>query len=56
MNEIEDFIRWYEDRTDYRNEHYYIIEKNYKIRAFASRKDYIVVDKILQLEVMEHED
>ncbi|MCT4564478.1 MAG: LamG domain-containing protein [Maledivibacter sp.] len=52
MSDIEDFIDWFEDRDD----PYYIIEKDYNIGPFESRKDYIVADKILQFEVMEYND
>ncbi|WP_432408578.1 hypothetical protein [Wukongibacter sp. M2B1] len=52
INEVDDFIDWFEDRDD----PYYIIEKDYNIGPFESRKDYIVADKILQFEVMEYED
>ncbi|WP_432664897.1 fibronectin type III domain-containing protein [Wukongibacter baidiensis] len=52
MDEVEDFIDWFEDGDD----PYYIIEKDYNIGPFESRKDYIVADKILQFEVMEYED
>ncbi|WP_432664885.1 hypothetical protein R9X47_01325 [Wukongibacter baidiensis] len=56
MNDVDDFIDWYEDRADDREEAYYKIEKNYNIGPFESRKDYIVFDKISQFEVMEYED
>jgi hypothetical protein len=52
MSDVEDFIDWFEDRDD----PYYIIEKDYNIGPFESRKDYIVADKILQFEVMEYND
>ncbi|WP_432408303.1 fibronectin type III domain-containing protein [Wukongibacter sp. M2B1] len=52
IDDVEDFIDWFEDRDD----PYYIIEKDYNIGPFESRKDYIVADKILQFEVMEYED
>jgi hypothetical protein len=52
MSDIEDFIDWFEDRDD----PYYIIEKDYNIGSFESRKDYIVADKILQFEVVEYND
>lgn len=52
MSDVEDFIDWYEDRDD----PYYIIEKDYNIGPFESRKDYIVADKILQFEVMEYNE
>ncbi len=52
IDEVEDFIDWFEDQND----PYYIIEKDYNIGPFESRKDYIVADKISQFEVMEYED
>jgi hypothetical protein len=54
MSDVEDFIDWYEDRADDRGKPYYIVEKDYNIGPFESRKDYLVFDKILQFEVMEY--
>lgn len=54
MSDVQDFIAWYEERADDRGKPYYIIEKNYNIGPFESRKDYLAFDKILQFEVMEY--
>ncbi|MCT4563463.1 MAG: hypothetical protein N4A68_04015 [Maledivibacter sp.] len=56
MDDVNDFIDWYEDSIDDKDDPYYTIEKDYNIGPFESKKDYIVADKILQFEVMEYED
>lgn len=50
MKEVNDFIDWYNKELS----SYYIIEKDYNIGAFESRKDYIIKNKIVNFEVMEY--
>ncbi|MGD1838545.1 MAG: Kelch repeat-containing protein [Nitrososphaeraceae archaeon] len=56
MNEINDFIEWYDIRTEGNGKAYYKIVKDYNIGTFESRKDYIVYNKINCFEVLEYLD
>jgi hypothetical protein len=50
IKEVNDFIDWYNKESS----SYYIIEKDYNIGPFESRKDYIIKNKIVNFEVMEY--
>lgn len=53
-DEIKAFINWYNGRTNGSGLKYYVINKNYNIGPFSSRKDHIVFDQISDFEVMEY--
>lgn len=55
MKEIKDFIDWYEDRASGNGKEAYIINKNYNIGPFLSRKDHIAFSKIESFEVKEYQ-
>ncbi|MMZ54607.1 Amylopullulanase precursor [compost metagenome] len=53
-DEIKAFINWYNRRTNGSGLKYYVINKNYNIGPFSSRKDHIVFDQISDFEVMKY--
>ncbi|MCT4507474.1 MAG: hypothetical protein N4A48_01725 [Tepidibacter sp.] len=52
IKDVNDFIDWYDKESG----SYYIIEKDYNIGPFESRKDYIIKNKIVNFEVMEYNE
>ncbi|AHF10631.1 MULTISPECIES: SPRY domain-containing protein [Dehalobacter] len=56
MTQVNDFINWYDGRTEGTGRNYYIMNKNFNLGPFQSRKDYLVFDKIMNFEVMEYQE
>ncbi|HMM22954.1 MAG TPA: hypothetical protein PKA10_19770 [Selenomonadales bacterium] len=50
--EIDAFISWYNAKAGGIGSNYYIISKSFNLGPFASRKDYLVFDQIINFEVM----
>ena len=56
MSEIYVFINWYDNRANGTGKAYYCINKNYNVKPFFSRKDYIIFDKILDFEIKDYNE
>ena len=54
MAEVNEFIDWYNDRTNGNGNNYYIMNKDFNLGPFNSREDYIIFDKILYFEIMRY--
>lgn len=52
-SEVDTFIDWYNSRSAGMGLSYYIINKDFNIGPFTSRKDHLVFDKIQDFEIME---
>jgi hypothetical protein len=54
MDEINDFIKWYDNRATGTGLPHYTFNKDFNLGPFLSRKDYLVFDKIQNFEVLEY--
>ncbi|KWX75859.1 hypothetical protein SAMN05216191_11791 [Paenibacillus jilunlii] len=55
MEEVNDFMNWYENKQSSTGMAFYAINKHANNKGpFTSRKDYEIFDKILTFEVSEH--
>ncbi len=54
ISEVEAFILWYDMKAAGTGKDYYIMNQNYNLGPFSSRKEYIVFSKIFGFEVQEY--
>ncbi|MFA9466787.1 MAG: fibronectin type III domain-containing protein [Velocimicrobium sp.] len=56
IDEVEDFLTWYDNRADGIGKSYYRILKKSNVKPFLSRKEYLSFDKIYSFEVKEYNE
>lgn len=54
IDKVNDFINWYETRSQGSSNSYYFFDKAYNKGPFTKRRDYILYNKIISFEVMEY--
>lgn len=54
--EIEDFLTWYDNRSEGNGKSYYRIPKKSNVKPFISRKEYLSYDKIYSFEVKDYNE